>query len=152
MLKERIVEDVGQMEMPGKSVSIAGLTKLEIQSKENFDLVLDVEIKRDEMTRISDDWVIDGDFEISTGVLHYGKITGRLVSRGNVVVVAEGARIGGGVVCDVLICTGEITGDIHADQIVLGETGVIHGGDVHVRKGKFLTCAGSEFSGNLISL
>lgn len=152
MLNDRIVEDVGQMEMPNSINSIGGISKLEMRSKEDFDLVLDVEIKRDEMTRISEDWSIDGDFELSTGVLHYGKITGKLISRGNVVVVAQGARIGAGVVCEVLVCTGEITGDIHADQIILGETGVINGGDVHVRKGKFLTCAGSEFSGNLISL
>lgn len=119
---------------------------------EVYELKLDALLEVGRMQKIPVDWVIDGDMTVDCGLFVEGRISGKVLSRGNVVVLARGAEILGGLICDTLISCGTVGGDIIAEQIILGDDGVIDAQNVHVAKGKLLTCPGSEFSGKVHSL
>lgn len=119
---------------------------------EEYELKLDAMLEIGQMQKIPASWVIDGDMTVDCGLFVEGRISGKVISRGNVVVLTRGAEILGGLICDTLISCGTVGGDIIAEQIIVGDDGVIDAQNVHVAKGKLLTCPGSEFSGKVHSL
>lgn len=128
------------------------LQQIESGQMEAYELQLDAMLEMGKMQKIPANWIIDGDMTVDCGLFVEGRISGKVLSRGNVVVLARGAEILGGIICDTLISCGTVGGDIIAEQIIVGDDGVIDAQNVHVAKGKLLTCPGSEFSGKVHSL
>lgn len=129
-----------------------GITKFAEGQSKDFELILDAQLEMGKMQKIPKAWVISGDFDADCGLFIEGKIKGKVVSRGNVVVLARDAEVLGGVICEVLISCGHVGGDVLADQIIVGDDGALLAKNVHVSKGKLLICPGAEFSGNVHSL
>ncbi len=128
------------------------LDKMSLMSREGGSLVLDAQLSSGDMVKIPEAWKIGGDVEVDTGIFLSGKIKGKLVSRGNTVVIERGAEILGGVTCEVLICCGKVCGTVSATQIIIGDDATVMADEIHVAKGKLLICPGADFSGKIFSL
>lgn len=122
---------------------------LKADNAESFELVLDSIIDGHDMFKISKGWRIDGDLLVDSGIFLEGKITGRLVAPGHVVVIAREGEALLGVECEMLICCGKVGGKVVSSEIILGEDGQMHAEDIYVKRGRFVNCEGSEFSGRI---
>ncbi|MBQ69136.1 hypothetical protein CL689_03650 [Candidatus Saccharibacteria bacterium] len=143
---EPIVRDTGLS--AGGNISKV-VDELKADTTESFELVLDSIIDGKDMFKITKGWRIDGDLLVDSGIFLEGKITGRLVAPGHVVVVAREGEALMGVECEMLICCGKVGGKVVSSEIILGEDGEMHADEIYVKRGRFVNCEGSEFSGRI---
>lgn len=143
---EPIVRDTGLS--TGGNISKV-VDELKADTTESFELVLDSIIDGKDMFKITKGWRIDGDLLVDSGIFLEGKITGRLVAPGHVVVVAREGEALMGVECEMLICCGKVGGKVVSSEIILGEDGEMHADEIYVKRGRFVNCEGSEFSGRI---
>lgn len=88
---------------------------------------------------------VKGDIESNSGIRIDGQLTGKMDIRGKVVIGASG-QILGNIICQTLEVSGQVTGNVHAAELVSLKSTARMNGEIIARK--LAIEPGAIFSGN----